>query len=145
MFAMVALLTVGCAQPPSPDTISAARPSDSVSQEAPSTASLKPETLEMPETPQAAPIRVTIERLMGADETALHRLLGSPQFRRRDPPAQLLRYRAPICLLDLFLYPGNGGDHRVTHIEARGRDGKDRPAAKCLDSIVEAREKAETG
>ena len=91
------------------------------------------------------PARVTIERLMGADEAALHRLLGPPQFRRRDPPARLLRYRGPICLLDLFLYPAAGGEHRVTHVEARSRDGKDRSVPPCLETIIEARKPAKTG
>jgi hypothetical protein len=130
---------------PSPATISEALPADAVSQDTPPTAALTLETPETPEAPRATPPAVTIGRLMGADEASLHRLLGPPQFHRRDPPAQLLRYRAPICLLDLFLYPGHGGDHRVTHVEARGRNGKDRPAAKCLESILKARKQAETG
>ena len=82
---------------------------------------------------------------MGADEARLHRLLGQPQFRRNDPPARLLRYRAAGCLLDLFLYPKGTAAHRVTHIQARGRDGMDRPAPPCLDAILDARKKAKTG
>ena len=105
-----------------------------MSEEAPAIATL---------TPPAA--RVAVERLMGANEGTLHNLLGPHQFRRRDPPARLLRYRVKVCLLDLFLYPGEGGELRVTHVEARGPDGKDIEIAPCLDSIVEARQKPKTG
>ncbi len=137
LFGMAALLMAGCVAPPAPEPDPQTAPAIvSTPQDSPAT-----EALATPPPPD----RVTIERLMGANEGALNRLLGPPQFHRRDPPARLVRYRAATCLLDLFLYPGEGGVPRVTHIEARGRDGNDKPAAPCLESIIEARQKAKTG
>ena len=140
--ALLALLTAGCVEAPSARGPGPAQTDTATAQET-TTAALPPEAVE------AAP-PVTIEGLMGADEARLHRLLGLPQFRRSDPPARLLRYRAEGCLLDLFLYPPkdgakDGAGHRVTHIQARGRDGMDRPAPPCLKTILETRAKAKTG
>jgi len=142
--ALLALLTVGCVEAPSAVGPGPTQ-TDALTTPGTATAALPPETSE-----QNAPPPVTIEGLMGADEARLHRLLGLPQFRRNDPPARLLRYRAEGCLLDLFLYPPkdgakDGAGHRVTHIQARGRDGMDRPAPPCLKTILETRAKAKTG
>ena len=142
LFGMVALLVAGCVAPPAPvpGPRTGNAPAIAAAREDPSG---RPATEALASPPP--PDRVTIERLMGANEVSLNRLLGPPQFHRRDPPARLVRYRATSCLLDLFLYPGEGGVPRVTHIEARGRDGNDKPAAACLESIIDARQKAKTG
>lgn len=146
--ALLALLAAGCVQaPPATETgsIQLGRDAAPGAETGAETAGLPPDSA----TPVSPP-PVTVEMLMGADEAKLHGLLGLPQFRRNDPPARLLRYRAADCLLDLFLYPPkdgakNGATHRVTHILARDRDGMDRPAPACLDTIIEARQKAKTG
>ena len=140
---LAVLLVAGCVEAPSatgPGPTQHSAPGDAEA----TIAALPPDTAER-DTPQS----MTIEGLIGADEARLHRLLGQPQFRRNDPPARLLRYRTAGCLLDLFLYPADGSkdgtNHRVTHIQARGRDGMDRPAPPCLDAILDARKKAKTG
>ena len=133
---LAVLLVAGCVEAPSatgPGPTQHSAPGDAI-------AALPPDAAE-----RDTPPSVTIEGLMGADEARLHRLLGQPQFRRNDPPARLLRYRAAGCLLDLFLYPKGTDAHRVTHIQARGRDGMDRPAPPCLDAILDARKKAKAG
>ena len=145
--ALLSLLAAGCVQAPSspesaPVQIGKVQTGGPAETE---TAALPPGT-PMPDAPP-----VTIDMLMDADEAKLHRLLGLPQFRRTDPPARLLRYRAADCLLDLFLYPSkdgarnDAGTPRVIHIQARGRDGTDRPAPPCLDAIIEARQKERAG
>jgi hypothetical protein len=45
--------------------------------------------------------------------------LGQPNFTRHDPPAEIWQYRGASCVLDLFLYPENGGDLRVAHAVSR--------------------------
>ena len=43
------------------------------------------------------------DRLIGQNQERLIRLLGVPSFKRRDPPAEVWRYRDQSCLLDLYL------------------------------------------
>jgi hypothetical protein len=104
----------------------------------------------VPDAPPPEPRKpvLTISSLMGADRDTIVRLLGPPSFLRRDPPAELWRYRAADCLLDLYLYPPDGTRGTmgaVKYVEARGRDGRDRPAPPCLDAVLKAREGAGTG
>jgi hypothetical protein len=79
------------------------------------------------------------DRVIGQNKEALLRLLGTPGFKRRDPPAEIWRYRDQSCLLDLYLYPsqnaGTGSPMKVTFIEARTTQGPSAPAAKCLNTI----------
>jgi hypothetical protein len=48
-------------------------------------------------------------------------LVGEPDFRRVEPPAELWQYRTEQCVVDLFFY-GDGQDRRVVLADARGRD-----------------------
>ncbi len=62
-------------------------------------------------------------RLVGLSAEELQKMLGRPDFKRRDPPAQLWQYRKDGCMLDVFLYQGGAGDgkgYKVKHAEARG-------------------------
>jgi len=82
------------------------------------------------------------EKLIGLGDRAVTDLLGRPAFRRADAPAELWRYRAGNCILDLFLYPPRGvpdGPRTVTHVEARQRNGSPTPALTCLDAVRKAR------
>ena len=58
--------------------------------------------------------------LTGLGPTELEALLGSPDFRRSEPPAELWQYRGPDCILDVFLYDDSRG-YRVVHAETRQR------------------------
>ena len=58
--------------------------------------------------------------LIGQKASEIAGLLGEPQLKRRDPPAELWQYRAGPCVLDLFLYADKaGGGFTVTHMEMR--------------------------
>ncbi len=125
------LLAAGCAETPGRTGVAPKPAAEHAAEPAPETASRAPES------PVPSGRRViTLDSLMGAREETLRRLLGAPDFRRLDPPARLVRYRTPACLLDLFLYPDPGGDHRVTHVEARSPDGEDRATSQCLDAVA---------
>lgn len=76
------------------------------------------------------------------DQQALGKLLGPPQFRRTDAPAELWRYRAGRCILDLFLYPPRDapdGPLSVSHVEARLADGAPAAAPRCLEQVLKTR------
>ena len=81
-------------------------------------------------------------RLLGLDRARLTALLGAPEFRRSDAPAELWRYRARHCMLDLFLYTredGAGGPLTVRHYKARTTTNGTIAARRCLEALLRAR------
>ncbi len=146
-FAVLTLLTASCVgaeSEPASDSSISDRPAPvfdrPVSDTPAPTAALPPAAI--PAAPSLPP-----EKLIGLDHVAITDLLGPPRFRRADAPAELWRYRAGRCILDLFLYPPRGapgGTLSVTHIEARLRDGTPSPTTRCLDAILKARAAAGT-
>ncbi len=119
-----------------------ADPADPVAALAPEPVAAKPVMAEPailesgPRTPPPAP---EPEPVMGLDRKALSDLMGIPDFKRKDPPAEIWQYRAKDCILDVFLYgDGKGGPYTVTHLEIRG-SGDAPPAKKaCLGGLQQA-------
>jgi hypothetical protein len=62
--------------------------------------------------------------------TQLVARLGSPDFTRRDPPAEIWQYRGVSCVLDVFLYPEADG-LKVVHVASRDRARLAQPENKC--------------
>ncbi len=79
------------------------------------------------------------DHLVGLGGGDLVALLGPPDFRRQDHPAQVWRYRDAACVLDVFLYARGSGALRVAHVEARGHSVVHVPARRCLDSLLRTR------
>jgi hypothetical protein len=88
----------------------------------PAIVALPSATAEAP-APPAEPAAARVPELpvlTGLGPAELVALLGEPDFRRRDPPAELWQYRSADCVLDVFLY-GEGGSYRVVRSETRDR------------------------
>lgn len=67
-------------------------------------------------------------------------LLGQPDLRRSDPPAELWQYRGTGCVLELYLYR-EGDIFRVVHAETHGRSltsGEGCPAVGNLSPAAPA-------
>jgi len=62
---------------------------------------------------QTPDIQVLIRGLVGLTGAELEALLGTPELRRREIPAELWRYGGEECLLHVFLYRDNTGGARV--------------------------------
>lgn len=76
------------------------------------------------------------EKLIGLSSGKVEDLLGTPVFRRRDPPAELWQYTSPRCILDVFLYRTKASPkYLVTHLEARGRTVGKIPLRECYLSL----------
>jgi hypothetical protein len=71
------------------------------------------------------------ERLVGLAAMSIQKMLGRPDFKRRDPPAEIWQYRKSGCFLDVFLYL-NEDIYRVSHVEARGRSIEEVSGTECL-------------
>jgi len=61
------------------------------------------------------------DKLIGLDPGAIAMLLGEPELRRLERPAEVWQYRTDSCVFDIFLYRNEQGP-RVVHYEARQRD-----------------------
>lgn len=57
-----------------------------------------------------------IRDLAGLRPADIVSILGPPDLKRDEPPAELWQYRAPDCVLNLFFYDHAGG-FRLTHVE----------------------------
>jgi hypothetical protein len=90
---------------------------------------------------QPAAFTPTEQSLLGADPAKLEQWLGKPGLVRQDDPAQVWQYRAPACVLDVYLYPGENG-MAVAHAEARSTKYPSDPMSSCLTVLAEARRKA---
>lgn len=112
--ALAALLLAGCSTGPAPATMAAPIARDSVRATA---------------APAAAR---AVDRLDGLRAAELVALLGEPELRRVDPPAELWQYRTARCVLDVYLY-ADGNGVRVRHAETRERDALGPAAGDCPD------------
>jgi hypothetical protein len=73
--------------------------------------------------PPAEPAAMRVPELpvlTGMEPAQLIALLGEPDLRRLEPPAELWQYRNADCVLDVFLY-ADGGGYRVLRSETRSR------------------------
>ena len=84
--------------------------------------------------------------LSGLDGSRILALLGVPNLKRQDDPAEIWQYQTPACTLHLFLYrTAKGKDYTVRHFEtrARGKDGVSEKA--CFTGLLKAHERGQAG
>lgn len=100
-----------------------------------------PETVAPAQAALAAPDRAAIKanpaRLKGMSADAVRALIGSPDFLRRERPAEVWQYYGRGCVLDLFLY-GENGVGRVAHVDLRARGETREPDPLCLSSLFDS-------
>ena len=65
-------------------------------------------------------------------------MTGQPVLQIREGDGLKLQYRGTRCVLDAYLYPSGSGPARVTHVDARDREGRSVPSTACT-SQLEAR------
>ena len=63
------------------------------------------------------------DRLVTLRSAEVIDLMGRPEFERSEPPARIWQYRAPTCVMDLFLYDG-GEDFVVEYVDLRTRGSR---------------------
>lgn len=116
----------------------AAIPDSGITKQAAGSTMPKPELVSLP-----SDGRGDLGRLRSLSSREVLSLLGDPDFRRDEPPAQLWQYRAGACVLDVFLY-AEGGTHRVAYADWRARDTDGPAPQSCMDQIIRARATTET-
>lgn len=61
--------------------------------------------------------------------TELNELLGDPDLKRRDAGVEVWQYAEQTCVLLAYLYPGNGNELALEHLEVRSpREGGEMPS-----------------
>jgi hypothetical protein len=75
--------------------------------------------------------------LVGLTVHELGQRFGQPQFQVREGPGTKLQWAGGGCVLDVYLYPPDGGRgvERVTYADARRTSGADLDVAACLALI----------
>ena len=80
-----------------------------------------------------------IQNLKNKTARQLIFILGNPDFRRTDNPAELWQYQHKKCNLDLFLYPHSNKTLSVKFVNIRLLNDKKFAPELCLQSIIEAK------
>ncbi len=88
--------------------------------------------------PQAAavPAATGARALIGLTREDVTARFGPAGFVRRDGPAEVWRYRATECFLELFIYRDADSSQRVAHVDARNFAGRPASADTCLTRLV---------
>lgn len=77
-----------------------------------------------------------LARILGSTAGGVTALLGPASLDRSEGPARLLQFVRPVCVLDVFLYPGTNGAPVVRTAAARKPDGSRFDAGACLGMIA---------
>lgn len=105
----------------------------------PAVAALPPAREPLPTSPPEDP-----RRLVGLSGTTLRSWMGDAVFVRRDGVAEIWRFAAETCFLDVFLYR-EGNEMRVAHLDARTRvTGQRVTLQACYSRIMAGRPKPVT-
>jgi hypothetical protein len=83
--------------------------------------------------PQPAPRQAT--RLTGMNTHELTTHFGRPALQIQEGTSLKLQFRGNYCVLDAYLYPGQGGALVVTHIDTRTPSGADTDQATCISAL----------
>jgi hypothetical protein len=102
--------------------------------------SAAPTPAEPPAPVQSASTPPDFEKLQRLTAAELLRLLGEPDFRRQEPPAEVWQYRGADCVLDLFLYKSADG-YRVAYADTRNRGLIRVSQSRCYDDLIQTRER----
>ena len=111
-----------------PTTISSA-PSVGAAPEAPEVAALPSPAAPLPAPPQ------DVKKLIGLKGEILRQWMGNTVFVRHDGIAEIWRFAAETCFLDVFLYRENDG-LRVAYLDARPRDSNQRVLPQSCYGLI---------
>ncbi|HYL33059.1 MAG TPA: hypothetical protein VEU53_07935 [Stellaceae bacterium] len=87
----------------------------------------------VPPTPAALGNSPVVSALNGLAPAQVAALMGNPDLRRVDPPAEVWQYRSADCVLELYFYD-SGSSTRVVYAETRSRAPRPGPdATSCRE------------
>ncbi|HZF42795.1 MAG TPA: hypothetical protein VEZ48_05245 [Sphingomonadaceae bacterium] len=77
--------------------------------------------------------------VVGKTTRELEAAFGTPRATLTEGDARRLQFASETCVLDAYLYPRGGGEHAVTHIDARRPTGEDIDRASCVAALRQTR------
>lgn len=93
-------------------------------------------------TPPPAPVSAPAAQprtgsIVGSTAAELATRFGQPVLTIREGQGLKLQYRGATCVLDTYLYPpeSGSGQPRVTHVDARSREGAPVASSACVSSL----------
>jgi hypothetical protein len=92
----------------------------------------------------AIPPSPQLARFRDLRATEVEALVGGPDFRRVEPPAELWQYRTADCVVDLFFY-GKGDNRRVVRADGRSRDPARANDERCGDGSEVLKDRMRAG
>lgn len=96
----------------------------------------RPEPAPEPVQPvQAPPVQREITRLTGMNTRDLTTHFGRPALQVQEGNSLKLQFRGNYCVLDAYLYPGQGGALVVTHVDTRTPAGGRADLATCISAL----------
>ena len=82
------------------------------------------------------PPRTETGDLIGLTGAQLSQRFGAPALQVREAGSIKLQFRGTSCVLDTYLYSErSGAQQKVTHVDARDRDGRDADQRSCIASL----------
>ena len=77
-----------------------------------------------------------IANLKGLEPAQVAAMIGNPDFRRLDPPAEIWQYRSADCVLELYFYD-SGASSRMVYAETHSRNPQRIPGgnAQCQQDL----------
>ncbi len=88
--------------------------------------------------PQQPVATVPVEQptvLTGMSARDLVGRFGPPALQVQEGTSLKLQFRGSDCVLDAYLYPGQNGALRVTHVDTRRPSGLDMDQATCISEL----------
>ncbi len=89
--------------------------------------------------PEAAVMHLPgLDSVIGANAAVLLKEFGDPRIDLREGDVRKLQFAGAPCVLDIYLYPPDGGGEPVaTHVDARrASDGLDVDRAQCVGALI---------
>lgn len=84
-----------------------------------------------------SPTILGLESVLGRESQKLIEQFGKPDLDVREGTARKLQFSSPACVLDVYLYPRQGGGEPLaTHVDARLPDGREMDRASCVAAII---------
>ena len=88
-----------------------------------------------PQPVQPAPVQRRMTELAGLTGKELIEHLGRPALQIQEGTSIKLQFRTAYCVLDAYLYPGQSGVLRVTHVDTRTPFGVDVDQSRCISAL----------
>lgn len=78
-----------------------------------------------------------LDSVIGARAGTLLAAFGTPRIDLKEGDVRKLQFAGVPCVLDIYLYPPDGGGEQVaTHVEARrASDGQDVDRGQCVQAL----------